>query len=290
MLDITELLDELDIPYVLPGEHEHASKFISIDCPQWSPGWGHYRLGIPEDGWIASCWQCGRMGLVDVLSELSSQKPGLILDLLKKRRPTSPFQPPATGTLKVPHGIGPLKQAHLSYLRSRGISKQATELWGIGGIANAVPRLQWRLFLPVFFNGQMVSWTTRSLSTRHDRRYISARPSEERIAHKKLLYGEDLVKHVAIVVEGPIDAVKIGPGGVATFGTLYTTAQMRRIARFPVRYICFDAEPAAQQQAKKLCRELSALPGHTENLLLESGKDPGECGKKELKQLRGLLA
>jgi DNA primase len=78
----------------------------------------------------------------------------------------------------------------------------------------------------------------------------------------------------------------IGPGAVATFGVNYTQEQAAKIARYPVRVICFDSESQAQKQAKKLLDTLTPLPGETHNIVLESGKDPAECDPSEIAELR----
>jgi DNA primase len=131
-----------------------------------------------------------------------------------------------------------------------------------------------------------VSWTTRSISY-SDRvtRYVSAALDEEKIFHKELLYGEDFARHAVIVNEGILDAWRIGPGAVATFGSGYSQEQLERIAKYPTRAICFDNEPEAQKRARKLSNDLSALPGETYNVLLDK-KDAADESKENIKRLR----
>ena len=133
----------------------------------------------------------------------------------------------------------------------------------------------------------MVSWTTRTISSDESiTRYVSASPQEESISHKSILYGEDLARQVIVIVEGPVDAWAIGPGAVATLGIVYSTAQINRMIRFPVRYILFDSEIEAQKRAKKLSNSLSCFPGTTAIITLDSGKDAAEADADEIKKLR----
>jgi hypothetical protein len=104
--------------------------------------------------------------------------------------------------------------------------------------------------------------------------------------HKDLLYGSDYATDVAIVVEGPSDVWAIGPGAVGTFGTQVTPAQLYKISLYPVRALCFDNEPLAQQRARKLGQALSLLPGETHIIRLETGKDPSCANKQEIAELR----
>src|SRR5260370_26008807 len=123
------------------------------------------------------------------------------------------------------------------------------------GIGLAV-HLAWRLYIHITYRDKTVSWTTRSLSDKHERRYISSSSSTEALPSKSLLYGEDYCKHSIVVVEGPLDVWTIGEGAVATLGTNYTRKQLEKIAKYPYRTIAYDDEPAAQEQAKRMCREL----------------------------------
>lgn len=134
----------------------------------------------------------------------------------------------------------------------------------------------------------MVSWTTRTIG--NGVRYLSARPEEEKLNHRHLLYGEDLVPgHAIIVHEGPADVWRTGPGAVATFGTGFQRSQILKLSRYPTRVVCFDNEPAAQEMADKLCDLLVPFPGRTINVRLESGKDAADCDEEEIEQLREYL-
>jgi DNA primase len=126
------------------------------------------------------------------------------------------------------------------------------------------------------------------VSDKADLRYVSAKPAEEAMPIKSTLYGWDYVRHAAIVVEGPTDAWRIGPGAVATLGTSYSKAQVLLLTNLPVRVVCFDRDNEAQRRAKRLCCELAVFPGRTVNVCLEShlaASDPGGL-REEVNELR----
>lgn len=133
--------------------------------------------------------------------------------------------------------------------------------------------------------GEIVSWTTRAIG-KSPVRYYTARPDQEAIASSRLLYGSDLAGNTAIVVEGPADCWAIGPGAVCTSGLIVTEAQMEKIARFPIRVICFDSGRVAQSRAKKLAKQLSVFPGETHVAEMTSGDDPADAEEWELQSLR----
>ncbi len=286
-MTVPDLLRELSIPFAENGDHHHVTPgFVGIDCPLCSPGSGRFKLGIALNGRAATCWSCGTLRLSEVLSTLSSISEKDLRPLLAKvgLSATQTVRTPPKGRLSLPRGICGILPAHRQYLKGRGFNpdyvSQHYQVSGIGIDA----RLPWRLFIPITLIGKTVSWTTRSLSDK-GLRYISARPDEEAIPHKRLLFAEDKAKHAVIVVEGPLDAMAIGDGAVATFGVSYTQAQVARIAKYPTRVIAFDSEPEAQRQAAKLVEALGCFPGRTFRVEL-SGKDPAAATKSEITELK----
>jgi hypothetical protein len=189
------------------------------------------------------------------------------------------------GHLKAPVGIEPLSGPHNRYLRDRSFDPaEIARLWQVQGIGIA-SRLSWRLFIPIMHQGEMVSWTTRSIGQHVAQRYISASAEEEKINHKHLVYGQDYCHHSIVVVEGPTDAWRVGLGAGALFGTGFTTAQVKKIVRHPFRYIVFDSSMEAQARAGELADQLSAFPGRTEVICLDA-KDPGCASEREIRRLR----
>lgn len=284
-MNLSEILEEYGVESRAPGEHHHAtSGWLNVDCPFCSPGSGRFRLGLPLDGFTASCWVCGKHPVPEVLKELLGIPWGEAKDLLGGFRDLIVRGERPAGKLRPPADIGPLLRPHRDYLRGRGFDPDTLEkLWGVRGIGLS-KRLSWRLYLPVTEKGKVVSWTTRSLVS-EGTRYVSARPEEEARPLKSTLYGADFVGHTAVVCEGLFDAIRVGPGAVATFGVRYTAAQVYKLAKYPTRVIVFDNEPEAQRQAEKLRAELEPLPGRTVRVELDA-KDPGSAGDKEIRLLR----
>lgn len=289
-MKLTDTLKELEIHYCNPGEHHHVRDgWIGLHCP-WCPKprgeKGRYRLGIEVNTGRANCWVCGRHSLVSVLMEVGHVSYRTAKELLDgvELRKFNKQDKKVAGHLTKPKGIGPMSAAHKDYLLDRGINpKQVERLWNVQGIGVAAT-LKWRLFIPITLNGEEVSWTTRSLSNKRTR-YISAKPEQETVHLKDTLYGIDLARTSIVVVEGPADVWKIGPGAVATFGLNVTSSQLDIIRRFPLRAICFDWEKMADRRARDLCETLSLFPGETYKVDLDA-EDPASASMKEIKQLR----
>lgn len=286
---ILDLLVQSRVPHRMPGEHHHATHGrVQVDCPWCSPRSDKWRLGIHLDGSRSHCWTCGFHPVVEALVRLTSLSYPDCQAILEGLPRTPRLERPE-GKLVLPAGLGPLGIAHTRYLRGRGLDPgEVLRVWGIGGLGRS-GSLPWRIWIPIRSrDGEVVSWTTRSLSDRVASRYLSAEPHQERLHHKTLLYGEEYCSHAIIIVEGPLDVWKIGPGAVAVLGLSITRAQVLRMASYPTRVICFDNEPDAQRRAGKLAEQLQGFAGTTYRVLLDA-KDPGSASERELRKLREFL-
>lgn len=288
-MTVIEFLKDHGIRIWNPGEHHHVTRnYIGFDCPFCSPNSGRVRAGYHLTKNFISCWTCGGHSIGSTLSELTGKSISECLRTLDPFTSWHTIPKKVQGRLKIPSGVGPLLPPHIRYLEKRGFDPDVlVQTWKIGGIGNSATH-PWRIFIPIESNGEMVSWTTRTIS-KNPIRYRSAEAEHERMSAKSILYGEDLIPgHSIIVHEGPTDVWRTGPGSVATMGLTYTTAQVRRIASFVKRVICYDSEPQAQIRATSLCQELALFPGMTINVTLNA-KDAGCASKRETGRLRGML-
>lgn len=294
-MNLEELLTELEIEHRGHGEHHHVTRgWINIDCPECTPNAQQFRYGINIRGLYGNCWACGSIRLAEALSRASNASFSVCQRLLSETE-TDYVQTQATwqkrNKLVLPKDVKPLRTSHRKYLKERGFNPDELErLWEIKGTGQLGGKYKWRIFIPIKEpeRGEIVSWTTRAIfETKY--RYLSASPDQERMFHRHLLYGEEYARHAIIIVEGPTDVWKIGPGAVATLGTSYSQEQIERMAKYIRRVVCFDAEEAAQKRARKLCDALEVFDGETINVTLETGKDAGEATNKEIRKLRRLL-
>lgn len=288
-MTIQSILKQHGIPYKEVGHDPDVRQgWIGLHCPWCGKQSSKFHLGIniETNRPFATCWQCGSKRLIDVLVELIHESPSTCYHLLEGlgHLPVKALTH-VQGTFQVPSGVKPMTKMHRQYLRARGLDPDEIErIWGVQGIGLAA-RLSWRLWIPIHFHGEVVSWTTRAIGET-DARYITARPEQESVPIKSILYGSDLAQLAVIICEGPIDAWAIGPGATATCGVSYTRSQLMEMSRFSIRAICFDAESTAQKRARRLARQLQVFPGETHVVILETGKDPAEADKSEIKELR----
>jgi len=292
-MNIRDLFKQLNIEFKEHGEHHHCTEGrINIDCPHCSPNQKAFRLGWHLKDKYFSCWNCGPQQTINTFIALTGSPFNYIKDLVKGILPEDFFEKKRISTrVQIPESVGPLHQAHIDYLRGRGFKNidELIHLWKIQGIDHLGDRLAWRIYIPILFDNEVVSWTTRSIGDKKDR-YLSASANESKLNLKQLLYGEDYVNGKTIIVfEGPINVWKVGPGSTAILGLEYTNFQVRQIAKYPIRYVCMDATEQAQEVAERLCADLDMFDGETHNVELETAKDAAAAKPKEVKKLQELL-
>lgn len=287
-MNLAHLLLDHGVPFKQAGEHHHCREgWLNIDCIYCSPNWNKWRLGLSLNAPAANCWVCGRHSYFDVLKEITNLSYKELREITSFSVLDKNYKPKTTGRLVLPAGLEKLQRAHRRYLESRRIDPEEAEgIWGCQGIGLSL-RLSWRIFIPCLFNQEIISWTTRHIGSSPER-YINASPQEEKYPLKDFLLGEELANGSLVVVEGPLDAMRIGPGGAATMGILVTPNQVLRISKYPKRGILFDNDEKAQMKARELVNKLKLFPGETYLLKIKS-KDPGEASDKEIKEIRRFL-
>lgn len=265
-------------------EHHHSRPgWVQIaECPRC--GSTNYHLGIKLDLSRAACYKCGGWGVAKLLKELSNAHWREVLALTKQGIYVPQEKEADCGVYTPPTNLKPMTKYHRDYLSRRGLDPDYCEqVWGFQGTGpfSNYPR---RVFIPIHRHKKPVSWTARAIVA-DELRYQTAAKHEKSYDEKKWFYGMDHVKRTAIVVEGPLDAVNVGPGAIGSFGLALTTAQISLLTKVPRRIICFDNSPAAQILAVKLAEQLSVFPGETFNITLDA-EDPGSASKQEIAQLR----
>ena len=284
-----EILEEHNIP-TAPDSHRHArSGWIQIECPFCDERADKFHMGYNKAGKYVNCWQCGPHRLEPTFQLLFGVGWNEAMKLAKginKERDAIPFK--KKGKLKMPSGciMNELEYPHEKYLKHRGFNPDVIkQLWGIG-CTSSISSVPLSIIIPIYHHNEIVSWTSRYIGkNKQIPRYRAAHATEESFPAKQLLYGAQYARYAAIIVEGPTDVWKVGPGAVATLGLSYTQDQFLAMLRYPTRVICFDNTREAQKVAENLKKDLSVFNGDTYNMVLDSD-DPGCATKEEIKTIR----
>lgn len=292
MPTFAELCEEQGLEHRIGGTHPSVSVgWVGINCPFCGEEDG-FHMGY-KDGFV--CWKCGPHRSGDTLAAALHIPMRAAIELANSITPEDPEDQDETQQaarkrkLVNPEGVGPLLKMHADYLRSRRLNpRELVNLWEIQGIGNGHGFYSRRVYIPVMYRGQTVSWVTRAIDAHVERRYCAAGKDAEKLPHKQLLFGEDFAGSRIAVHEGPMDVFAIGPGATATLGTGVSIQQVRRIAKRPVRFICFDSSQQAQERAKALVDQLRIYPGKTFRVELDA-KDACEADERERRRFRRML-
>lgn len=257
--------------------------------------------GFNNIGDYYHCWKCGGHNFEQALSlvtnipsnqikELIEQYQGrnlLLNKLNKKQAQATKLKLPTDGFTK----------SERQYLLSRNFSprllKEKYKVVG-GGLTGS---WKYRIIIPLILNGQIVSWTGRSILPKETLkklkipRYKNLSIEQSVIDPKSILYNLDNCKNkVAVLTEGAFDVMRLGDDFFCSFGTELTQSQISIIGqRFEKIFIMFDDEIKAQNKARKFGLQIASIGVEVEivNAYADFNKnDGGELNNEEVMIIR----
>lgn len=293
MTDIKRILRNGGIPFSTEGKTA-TQGWININCPFCGDRKLHGGFNLSKGYY--HCWVCGFHPMEKVLMNLFSVKYSEAKEIIKsnqtetiqRKRIESSIQ---KSEFKMPGSL-PLNERHLSYLKDRGFDPDILQKkYQLKGTDHLNLSYNNRIIIPIIFQGETVSFTSRDITGLAEMRYKSCPSDMEIIPHKNLLYNLDNCREEYIlIVEGIVDVWKMGDNSAATFGISFTSAQVNILnSRYKKFFILFDAEPEAQKQAERLADHLVNLDKEVVILNLEGWKDPGDLPIKEAQNIMGNL-
>jgi len=285
-MSIIDLYQAFGVAYQTEGHKHCRPGWVNTTCPFCTGNEG-YHLGVHIGSGHAYCWRCGWKPIPKVLckilniSESRARELARTYHIKSSRRSIISsdrlinFQP-----FKIPSDCHPLQLQHKKYLVSRNFDpEKIVKEWGIQG-TGPVSYLdgidyRHRIFIPIIWEGKMVSFQTRDITGKSDLKYISCPKAREVIQHKHILYGKDWNRKVGIAVEGVTDVWRLGPAAFAVFGIEFLNQQVRQMAKLFKRVIVlFDDDPQAIRQAAILMEELKFRKVDAAQEIIKG--DPGE--------------
>lgn len=230
--------------------------------------------------------------------------------------PVKPVKPdPAPIRIAMPHStpLGELAEDHpaLQYLRTRGFSPAIHgKLYGIRYCENAItarPQIKEpRLIVPVYgfdrfppaveggkgiVNRKLVGWQARLIGAAPaEKKYLTAYGMRKSQVLYRLV---DVLRRPGpvVLVEGVVDAWKVGGNGIAMFGKTISAAQCELVIReLRGRPVVVLLDRDAEHDANSVCEQIArgrrvardAAPVVV-GLVPCGRKDPGECSTAELR-------
>lgn len=284
MIDWIRLLKDTGIPYRLTGDRACHEGWVQVPCPFCSPDKENWYLGLSLLSGAINCWKCGPHGILQTVSAMRISKVAGGEIRLSDYETGSTFtkkQEVNRKLVEIP-GQTPLSPIHKKYLCQRkfDVEKIVAE-WDLKGTSNMSGRWNWRITSPIKNKvGETVAYTGRSVNPDVSPRWLHSKNEEAGESPKKFLYGIEKVLHRVLIVEGPSDVWRMGPGAVATLGISWKWEQVYILQRIPNRFILYDPERTALKRAEMLAEALSGHGGVVE-ILKGHKKDPGDFYQRD---------
>lgn len=296
MVDWKKLFEDMKVP------QRRTKGWSSVCCPFCrNPIDTHFNGGFCDKSLAFNCWRCGKhywveaLSLVLNMSPFQARKVAETYGIIKKDSQDKSVSNDKK-ELVLP-GSEILNHAEYSYLRNRGFNiHYLQKKYGIrgGGIAGD---WSYRIIIPIFFEGKLVSWTGRSILDREtiDRlripRYKNLSIEQSLVNPKEIMFNCDNSRGDAVIlVEGPFDVLRMGDDCICSLGTSVTPSQKLFLQkRYKKVFIAFDNEEAAQEKGRKLAEDLNLLGVEVErvNICKDYNKnDPGELIQSEVNEIK----
>jgi DNA primase len=275
------------VRYFTEGKNTQGG-WVSLNCPFCSDHSNHLGINLESKG--ISCFKCGESGKIfklimklercdfaralTIVSEFSRHTYLPPIGQERDIRALSREYGKTTKALRPESVRSELTKPVINYLRKRRyLPRKTFKKYKLGSFG-PVGRYKYRLYIPIYLDGRLISFTTRDMTGKQKIPYLHLPRIRSAVFPKDTLYNIDNAREdTALVVEGPFDAWRFGDGAVATFGTIFTHSQVKLLSRFSRRFIMFDAEPEAQKLAEELAYTVAGDGKHTEIIKIPEG-DP----------------
>ena len=298
-IDWAKLFRENNIKY-REGVNEG---WVNIDGPFCFPIDTHKNGGFAIDNPRFSCWRCGRHSYLEAIMKVFNLDIAGAKNLLKSyesfSKKTSTKKVAKGHDLNLP-GYFSLNEKEREYLVNRGfdIDYLRSKFYIRGG--GVVGDWSYRILIPIYYKKVLVSWTGRSILDRklidelRIPRYKNLSIEQSVINPKEIFFNLDnSTKDSVILVEGPMDVLKMGDDCICSLGTSVTHEQELFLSkRYKKVFIAFDNEIDAQHKAMILGEKLASIGMEIEvvNICADFNKnDPGELIESEVKIIKDEL-
>lgn len=287
MIDFIQLFDDYSVDYKLDGKNV-SKDFIGVNCPHC--GDTAYHGGVPKNGSPKyTCWRCGTHSLNKTLSILMGVKN--VEGILKEYSDGIPLVASTENkkTIIRPDTVivpgEDIQWYHRDYLSKRRYDPdyliQKYHIKGTGPMSEFGARV----YFPIIFKNEVVSYQGRSIAKNPWLKYMTAAPDKEKIHHKHILFNYDNAQDdFVVLVEGVFDAVRLGDGACATFGTSFMREQLYWLKDFKRIFMLYDDEFFAQKKSQDAINNITNITmGQVFKINLNNIGDPDDLSQDDVR-------
>ena len=291
--DIEAYLEDRGVDYSTSGKNV-SSGWIGMTC-LWCDDQSNH-LGINLSTKKFKCWICGHKGIATrIVEQIDKVHSGKAEEIIKEFQQYSKFKAKPKPKEKVKwsqilpeESTVTLPNIHKDYLLSRNFNPtDVQKMYDIRACYN-LGEYKFRIIIPVIMNHKIVGFTTRDITDKSSLRYKACGNDRAVIPQDEWVYNIDSLIHTALILEGPFDVWRMGPGSVCLFGIDYSIKQVRAIVGKGVyrAFVLFDDEPEAQRRASSVAGNLATIIPTVEILSGIGVKDPAMLSPKEAHDLK----
>jgi len=272
--DLAEWLRDRELEFKENNAEDHLE--ISMNCTECENR-GEPTPDTKQKLWVNvatgffTCYRCGFGGsMIKLISSLGNTSMTGALRILRGRlldtmdhldlklfeKPIEWQSEEQLREVELPHGYQPIEGPH-PYLKKRGIPWKyaAKHDWGISTAGYTKDRL----IVPTFMNDRLVFWQARATWESDDEDFKKVL-NPKGVSARSVLYNYDVAKHFEeiVIVEGFIDAVKVGPNAVATNGKRLHERQVEWLEKTKCKRIVllWDRDSWTDQRVAKKTGEI----------------------------------
>jgi len=291
LFDIIDYLEDRGVDYNTAGSRNVSVGWIGLSCPFCGDRSTH--LGVNLESKMFSCFRCGKKGssisLVQALDNCSFHKAKAVVDQFITRDFSSYKRKERihASATKLPSNTSEnFLPVHDKFISSRRYDREFLQRkYDILAVGPTCDDWKFRIIIPVYYNHELVTYVGRDCTGKLEVPYKNC-PQEQCILQAKhTLYNLDSIQDEVILVEGILDAWRIGTKAVATFGTQVTDEQIALLARKQIKkaFVLFDSD--ASDKADKLAHSISSVVPSVDVITLSDG-DPDSLTEDEVWELK----
>lgn len=292
MLTIPDILNQENIPFKTHGKNI-GKDWIGLRCVNCGDNRNHFGINLKTGH--CHCWLCGFSGSFRHFL-IRSGIPGRFLDDLLKKVPISAsqghvtnYQPDALPKI-LQDFVSPIRQEYRDYFEMRGFDPDFIQRkYFVMSPENNIGKYKFRAIIPIVMEGNFVGFFGRDITGRAHLRYLHSDDSVNLIPRKEWVFNIDSVKNnkTSVIVEGALDAMKLGEGALAVLSTSYSKQQLNRIRMLGLRkiFVMFDNEPRATEKAYRMANSIAPFCD-VEVITGTEWSDPGEMTEIQVRNFR----
>jgi len=293
LFDPIAYFEDRNIDYYTEGKNVSRG-WVNISCPFCDdPSW---HCGVNLKSNLFHCWICDEKGsvikLIQRIEDCSWAEAKRIFrefcDEFKIQNEL-PEHPRLKTRKIITFPIVNLQGVHRVFLTQRGfLPNHIIKKYKIKA-STGIGKYRYRIIIPIFFNGKMVSFTARAIFDHQTPKYLNCPNNLSLVDVHDIFYNVDSLKNKrkCVIVEGVTDVWRIGEGAIAMLGKNISEKQIFLLKEKKIEEILLLFDKDAEEKAESYAKQLASL--FLVNIGILDKGDPGELDDESVSKIKNWL-